>query len=94
MKIYEITSRRGLLESIAGVPIYFEKGYIAQPTAMPTSRNKRRDHTMYFNRASGRRRLRNPNATETTSANNNMPSKWLSLISPASAQAFRPRAAS
>jgi hypothetical protein len=49
-----------------------EKGYITQPIPMPISRNKHRDHTMYFTRSSGGLRLRNPNATEIASANSDI----------------------
>ena len=67
---------------------------MAQPTAMPMSKNISKDQAMYFTRAMGRRRLRNPNATETASANNTIPWKCVNFISTISIQAFRPRAAS
>jgi len=47
---------------------------------------------MYFKRPTGCRRLKNPNAVDTTRANNTIPSKCVSFIAPA--QAFRPRAVS
>src|SRR5690348_7465489 len=51
---------------------YFEKGYIAQPMPTPMSRNRKNDHRMYLTRSLVRRRLRNPNATEISSANSAM----------------------
>ena len=70
-----------------------ENGYIAQPMPIPNSKNRSRDHTMYFARSIGRRRLRNPNAMDIISANSNIACRWLrwNLTLP---QAFRPRAAS
>lgn len=47
-------------------------GYMAQPMATPTSKNKNSDQTMYFTRSSGRRRLRKPKATEISRANSTM----------------------
>jgi hypothetical protein len=50
------------------VACYREKGYIAQPIPTPISKNKNNDQIMYFTRSLVRRRLRNPNATEMSSA--------------------------
>lgn len=48
---------------------YREKGYIAQPIPTPISRNRNNDQMMYFTRSLVRRRLKNPNAMEMSSAN-------------------------
>jgi len=45
---------------------------MAQPIATPTSKNKKRDQTMYFTRSMGRRRLKKPKATEMIKANSTM----------------------
>jgi hypothetical protein len=47
---------------------HFEKGYIAQPMPTPISKNKINDQMMYFTRSLIRRRLKNPNAMEMSSA--------------------------
>jgi hypothetical protein len=47
---------------------YREKGNIAQPIPTPISRNKNSDQMMYFTRSLVRRLLKNPNATEISSA--------------------------
>jgi len=52
-----------------------EKGYIAQPIPTPIKRKRNSDHAMYFTRSIGRRRLRNPNAMEISSANRSMDCK-------------------
>ncbi|PYL05695.1 MAG: hypothetical protein DME33_15825 [Verrucomicrobia bacterium] len=56
-----------------------EKGYIAQPIPTPIKRKRSRDHTMYFTRSIGCRRLRKPNAMEISKAKSSMDCKWLSL---------------
>ena len=48
---------------------YLENGYIAQPIPTPIRRNNNNDQMMYFTRSFVRRRLRNPNAIEMSSAN-------------------------
>ena len=47
---------------------YRENGYIAQPIPTPISRNRNSDQMMYLTRSLVRRRLKNPNATEMSSA--------------------------
>ncbi len=42
----------------------YENGYIAHPIPTPIRRNRNSDHTMYFTRSIGRRRLRKPKAME------------------------------
>src|SRR5260370_20080004 len=56
-----------------------ENGYIAHPIPTPTKRKRNSDHTMYFTRSIGRRRLRKPNAMEISSAKSSMDWKWLRL---------------
>src|SRR2546430_15806393 len=56
-----------------------EKGYIAQPIPTPIKRKRSRDHTIYFTRSIGCRRLRKPNAMEISKAKSSMDCKWLSL---------------
>ncbi len=65
VKILSIEPQKS--RSIAAVR-YFEKGYIAQPIPTPISRNRNNDQRMYFTRSPIRRRLKNPNATEISSA--------------------------
>jgi len=45
-----------------------ENGYIAHPIPTPINRKRNSDHTMYFTRSIGRRRLRKPNAMEISNA--------------------------
>src|SRR6266850_2648459 len=52
-----------------------EKGYIAQPIPTPISKKRKSDHTMYFTRSIGCRRLKKPNAMEITSANSSIACK-------------------
>ena len=52
-----------------------ENGNIAHPIPTPISRNRIRDHKIYLTRSNGRRRLKNPNATETASANSSIERK-------------------
>lgn len=46
-----------------------ENGYIIHPIPTPISTNNKKDQPMYFARSRMGRRLKNPNATETISAN-------------------------
>jgi len=48
---------------------YRENGYIIQPIPTPISTKSRNDQPMYFARSRMGRRLKNPKATETISAN-------------------------
>ncbi|MGA2812639.1 MAG: hypothetical protein ABSG16_14650 [Candidatus Acidiferrum sp.] len=45
-----------------------DAGYIAHPIPIPTAKNKNNDHKIYLILSIGRRRLKNPNATEITEA--------------------------
>src|SRR5713226_4570952 len=56
-----------------------ENGYIAHPIPTPINRKRNSDHTMYFTRSTGRRRLRKPNAMEISRAKSSMDCRWLSL---------------
>jgi hypothetical protein len=47
---------------------YREKGYIAQPIPTPISKKRISDHRMYLIRSLVRRRLKNPNTIEISSA--------------------------
>ena len=47
---------------------YRENGYIAQPIPTPINRNRNNDQMMYLRRSLVRRRLKNPNAMEISSA--------------------------
>jgi hypothetical protein len=55
---------------------YREKGYIAQPIPTPIRRKRNSDQMMYFTRSLVRRRLKNPNAIEMSSANSVIACKW------------------
>jgi hypothetical protein len=46
-----------------------ENGYITHPIPIPITKNKNNDHPTYRNRSPALRRLKNPNATEITTAN-------------------------
>src|SRR5439155_25740278 len=50
----------------AMIMVFFqrENGYIAHPIPTPIKRKRNSDHTMYFARSIGRRRLRKPKAME------------------------------
>jgi len=47
-----------------------EKGYITHPMPTPINKNQNSDRAMYLSLSRGSRRLKNPRATETASANN------------------------
>src|SRR5258708_12480273 len=59
--------------------IQCEKGYIAHPIPTAIKIKTNSDHTIYFTRSTGRRRLRKPKATEITRAKRSIDCKWLSL---------------
>jgi hypothetical protein len=52
----------------SGAAHYRENGYMAQPIPTPMSKNRNKDQMMYLTRSFVRRRLRNPNAMEMSSA--------------------------
>src|SRR5713101_3624117 len=56
-----------------------ENGYIAHPIPTPISRKRNSDHTMYFTRSIGCRRLRKPKAMEISTAKSSRDCQWLSL---------------
>src|SRR5689334_21610953 len=61
------------------VNVQCENGYIAQPMPTPTNRKRNRVHRMYFRRSIGRRRPRNPKATEITKAKITKACEWVSF---------------
>jgi len=56
-----------------------ENGYISQAAPIPIKRNRRKDHAAYWIRSSFVRRVRQPRAIETNSANKIIAQKWLSM---------------
>ena len=58
---------------------HLENGYISHAAPMPIKRNRTKDHAAYLIRSSLVRRVRQPRAIETNSANKIIAQKWLSM---------------
>jgi hypothetical protein len=56
-----------------------EKRYISHAAPMPIKRNRIKDHAAYLIRSNFVRRVRQPRAIETNSANKIIAQKWLSM---------------
>jgi len=56
-----------------------ENGYISQAAPIPINRKSRKDHAAYLIRSNFVRRVRQPRAKETNSANRIIAQKWLSM---------------